>query len=398
MKKILSVALLFLSCAFANAQKFDWNAGFDYLFNNYEYGISRYFVGEDSYYPYQHSHTLHGVRLTPEAGLLVAQSPSVFHRLRVGIDVFKQMGQEVENLGLFREMILYYNIDAYLPAGGHIEAWAGCFPRRFSSGTGYLGPVFDLETAWLDPNFEGFLIKYNKDKRLRAELIFDWPGMIGDAANPDRRERFQVLSDGSWRFAGDFSLGWTASVYHMSRSFAHNNVVDYDIVNPRIEWTPFSWMDDLRLELGGLFTYQYDRASGSAPVFPMGLWSLQSVSKWQVSITNRFYWGDDLMPFYDSSFEGETYGRSLYHAEPGFKTLHDTPSWCDWLTIAYRPRISKWLSLDFAVTLHAGQPDKVLGFGVFRGSDQRIGVSIDFDALRPQARKPKASASKGYIL
>ena len=77
MKKILSVALLLVSGAFAYAQKFDYNVGFDYLFYNYEYGVSRYFVGEDSFYPYQHSHTLHGVRLTPEAGLLLAPSSSV---------------------------------------------------------------------------------------------------------------------------------------------------------------------------------------------------------------------------------------------------------------------------------------------------------------------------------
>ena len=398
MKKILSVVLMLVSGVFAHAQKFDYNVGFDYFFYNYEYGISRYFIGEDSYYPYQHSHTLHGVRLTPEVGLLLAQSPSVYHRLRVGVDVFKQMGQEVENLGLFRELILYYNAEALLPGGRRLEAWAGCFPRRFSSGTGYLGPVYDTEYAWLDPNIEGFLIKYEIDKRLRAELIFDWPGMIGDDASPLRRERFRVLSDGSWRFAGDFSLGWTASIYHLSKSPTCNNVVDYDILNPRIEWTPFTWMDDLRLELGGLFTYQNDRANVSAPVFPMGLWSLQSVSKWHVSITNRFYWGDDLMPYYHSSFEGIPYGRELYVAEPAFKTLHGGPSWCDWLTIAYQPRIAKWLSLDLAVTVHAGQPLESLGFGVFRGSDQRIGVKVDFDALRPHPRKPKTSEIKAYSL
>ena len=308
------------------------------------------------------------------------------------------MGEGEDNLGLFRERVLYYNAEAYLPRDGHLEAWAGCFPRRFSSGTGYLGPVYDTEYAWLDPNIEGFLVKYTQGKKLRAELIFDWPGMIGDAESPFRRERFSILSDGSWRFAGDFALGWTASVSHMSKSPACNNVVDYDILNPRLEWTPFTWMDDLRIELGGLFTYQYDRANASAPVFPMGLWSLQSVSKWHISLTNRFYWGDDLMPYYDASFEGIPYGRGLYVAEPAFKTLHADPSWCDWFTLEWAPRIAKWLSLDFAVTLHAGQPVKELGFGVFRGSDQRIGLKVDFDALRPHPRKPKSSANKGYTL
>lgn len=398
MKKIASVVLLLLASLLARGQEFDYNVGFDYLFNNYEHGQCRYEVGEESFYPYQHSHTLFGARLTPEVGLLVKQSPSVFHRLRVGIDVFKQMGEEVENLGLFREILLYYNVEAKFRGGRTLEAYAGCFPRRFSSATGYLGPVFDNEYAWLDPNLEGVLVKYSIDNRLRAELAVDWQGMLGDAFSPNRRERFRILSDGEWRFAGDFSLGWTASIYHFSKSPVSNNVVDSDMINPRLVWEPFTWMDSARLELGGIFTYQLDRKSGWPPVFPMGLLSLQSVSKWNVTVANRFYWGDDLMPFYEWSFGGITYGRDLYPAAVGFKTLKDTPSWADWLTIAYQPRIARWLSLDVAVTVHLGEPVPALGAEVFRGCDQRIGVRVDLEPLRPQPKTPKKHKKPGINL
>ena len=391
MKKIASVVLLLSASLLAAGQKFDYNVGFDYLLNNYEYGISRYFVGEDSFYPYQHSHTVHGVRLTPEAGLLLPQNQSVFHRLRLGIDVFKQFGEQVDNLGLFREIILYYNVDARFSGGGRLEAYAGCFPRRYSSGTGYLGPVYDSEYAFLDTNLEGFMVKYSRGSRIRAEVILDWQGMLGDiVSSPARRECFQLLTDGSWRFAGDFSLGWTGSVYHYSKSPMTDNVVNYDILNPRIEWTPFTWMDELRLEVGGIFTYQHDRASGAAPVFPMGLWSLQSVSKWHVSLSNRFYFGDNLMPL--------PYGRDVYRTDPAFSTLHSSPSWADWLTVSWQPRISNWLTLDVAITLHAGQPVSGLGVGWFRGSNQRIGLLLDLDALRPHPKAPKATKKKGISL
>ncbi|MBP5559864.1 MAG: hypothetical protein J6X71_08885 [Bacteroidales bacterium] len=398
MKKIATVVFLLLASLLARAQEFDYNVGFDYLFNNYEHGQCRYTVGEESFYPYQYSHTLHGVRLTPEAGLLVRQSPSVFHRLRIGVDVFKQMGEEVENLGLFREIILYYNVEALFPEGRRLEAYAGCFPRRFCSGTGYYGPVFDSEYAWLDPNLEGVLVKYSVDRRLRAEIALDWQGMVGDAFSPLRRERFRIISDGQWRFAGDFSLGWTASIYHFSKSPTSNNVVDSDLFNPRIIWEPFTWLDSVRLELGGIFTYQLDRKSGWGPVFPMGLWSSQSAGKWDVTVANRFYWGDDLMPFYGWSFAGIPYGRDLYPAAAGFKTLRGTPSWADWLTVSYQPRIARWLSLDVAVTVHFGQPAPALGAGFFRGCDQRIGLRVDLEPLRPQPKAPKKHKKPGINL
>jgi len=391
MKKIATLALSFLACFVASAQKFDYNVDFDYLLNNYEYGISRYFVDEEAYYPYQHSHTVHGARLTPEIGLLLPQSKYVYHRLRLGIDVFKQMGQQEENLGLLKEVILYYNLEANLPGGGHLDAYAGCFPRRFSEGKGYLGFIYDREYAYLDPNLEGFLVKYSRGDRIRAELILDWQGMIGDDNDPWRRERFNALTDGSWRFAGDLYFGWTGSFYHYAKSPMCDNVVDRHTLNPRIEWAPFTWMDDFRLELGGLFTYQCDRETDPDPVFPMGLWSRQSVSKWNVTVSNSFYWGDDLMPFYDSSFSGQPYGRDLYQGEPSFHTLHDTPSWADWFTVTYQPKLTRWLSLDVAFTLHLGQPHEILKVGAFRGSEQRIGLRLDLEALRPH---PKAAPRK----
>ena len=393
MKKIAFVVLFLTASLSAFAQKFDYNVGFSYLLNNYEHGISRYIDNGQSVYPYQYSHTLHGVSLTPEVGLLVAQSPSVYHRLRIGIDVFKQMGEQQDNLSLFKEMLVYYQLEARFVNEGSLEAYAGCFPRRALSGTGYLGPVYDSEFEFLDPNLEGFLVKYSRGNKIRAELALDWQGMLGDAFSPLRRERFQALSDGSWRFAGDFSFGWTVSVSHYSKSPLCDNVVDYSLVNPRISWAPETWFDDCLLELGGIFSYQCDRAADPTPVFPMGLWSRQGLGKWKVAIDNRFYFGDDLMPFYGSSFEGIPYGRDLYRAAAGFHTLRDVPSWADWVTVSYRPKIAKWISLDLAVTMHLGQPNEALGTGVLRGSDQRIGLRVNLDAFRPHPRVPRKAPS-----
>ena len=86
--KRIATAFAFLTLSFAaSAQKFDYNVNFDYLFRNYEY--------DGSMELYHKSYTLHAARLTPEAGLLVIQNDRVFHRVRFGIDIYKDMGARI---------------------------------------------------------------------------------------------------------------------------------------------------------------------------------------------------------------------------------------------------------------------------------------------------------------
>ena len=104
---------------------------------------------------------------------------------------------------MFKEVLLYYNVDAYLKNGGRLEAMAGCFPRSFAGGD-YSGPFFDEQRLFYDNNLEGLLVKYRND-RIFAELGLDWMGMF-DFAATDRRERFQVLLSGGWYVPVDAEL------------------------------------------------------------------------------------------------------------------------------------------------------------------------------------------------
>lgn len=390
MKKI-ATALLFIGISVAlQAQKFDYDVALDYIFANYEYDAS----GE----AYHGSYTLHAVRLTPEVGLLLPQSKSAFHRLRIGADFIKHMGDD-SGIRLPGELILYYNAEVIFATGGTLVAGAGCFPRRYLEGESYRGPFFDDDILYKDSNLEGVLIKYSRPKRIRAELALDWAGMRGDVSSPFRRERFQILTDGRWRFAGDFCLGWTGSFYHYACSQVSHNVVDNHMLYPRVEWQPFTWLDSFRLTAGGLFTYQWDRAAKPGPVFPMGLYLEQLAGKWGLSVHNRFYWGDDLMPlFMDSDADmGMQYGTSLYFGDPAFRTRCNGPSWVDWMSVRYEPRIAKFLRLGAELTFQLGDGSQY-GGTVFRGWQQNLRLVVDLDPIRPHPSVPSRRRHRGVSL
>ena len=385
MKRIASSLILLSVSLLAGAQKLDWNVRFDYLLRNYEY--------DRSHNVYDDSYTIHAARLTPEIGLLVKQNNNVYHRMRVGIDILKDMGEGKQNLDLFREMTFYYNVEAILDNGGRFEAIAGCFPNTFPEGDA-IGPYFDDDYVFYNNNLEGVFFKY-RNKRIFAEIGLDWPGMFGDTAHPLRRERFQVMGAGTWNFAGDFNFCWTGSFYHYS--FAPNlpNVVDNHMCNPWFQWEPFCFFDDLRLDLGGIFTYQCDRIRGMNPKFPMGLYSRQIIGKWGVAIDNYFYYGDDLMPLMDMSYNGVPY-EDLYFGDRGFHTLFDRPSWVDYFHIKYEPELKAcpWLSLSVVFSFHLGEPSKILDTPVFRGWQQGVELKVNLESLRPHPTGKKSR--RGY--
>lgn len=371
MKQFLIIAALAVSPILLRGQVFDAGLRFHYLFNNYEYGASNNLF-DDSF-------TLHAVRMTPEAGLFIDHGKYT-HRLRAGLDLVKEMGSGIEDWSIFREFIFYYNLGVSLDVGGRFEAVAGHFPRSFFKGS-YLQPFFDDDLLFYDSNVEGMLFRYEGEK-IFAEIALDWMGQYGDDDHPFRRERFQVLTSGLWNFAGAFNLGWAASFYHFACSPACPNVVDNHMLNPWVDWRPHSWFDSLSLGIGGIFTYQLDRVADDRPKCPMGLWSLQTISKWNIHIDNSFYWGQDLMPYYSASYGGIEYGRDLYFGDQNFHTRRPDASWVDYITVAYRPDITEWLQLELSLNFHLAQAHPDLKTGVFRGWQQMASLKIKLDRIK----------------
>ena len=378
MKRIVSAIILLALSVSAAAQKFDWNVNFDYLVCNYEYDRSNNIFDQ--------SYTLHAARLSPEIGAFVRQGRNVFHKVRLGIDVFREMGGKNLLPDLLGEVLLYYNLEAKLDNGGTFEAIAGCFPRYFSEGV-YIGPFFDDDIIFYDNNIDGFFLKY-RNKRFYAEFGLDWMGKIGSDLEPYKRERFQALTTGLWNFAGHFNLGWAGSFYHFATAPELPNVVDNHMFNPWVEWTPESFFDELKVGAGVLLTYQCDRIDNMNIKTPMGFYSQQLFGKWQLFVDNHFYYGDDLMPFYSTTRYGRMYGNEeLYRGDLGFHTLRDHPSWADYLTIRYEPKLTNWLNLDIFFTFHFGEPSEELGSPAFRGWQQAIQLRFNLDEIRDEFHK-----------
>lgn len=348
---------------FAQKPEFDWGVKLDYIFDNAEY----YRSAE----AFDKSGTLHGVRLTPEVGVFLPQGDNVKHRVRLGLDLVKYAGEQLPCGSVFNEVTLYYDCEAKLAGGGTFEALAGCFPRSNFSGA-YRGPVFDGPVLFVDNNVEGMLFKYSAGK-IRAELGLDWMGRYGDDQHPARRERFQILTSGDWRFYDDLHLTWVGSFYHYANSPDVYGVVDHHLLNPMIEWRPSSPLDLFSLSAGGILTYQCDRAYEDFIRFPGGFYTRQTFEKWHIRVQNSFYSGADLQPFFSK------YGPELYPGQPMFHTLSDAASCADELAIAFRPHIADWLDLSVAAVFDFGTAHPELGTGVYRGCRQVAMLRINLE-------------------
>lgn len=370
MKRI--IALLAVSIATlqtSHAQKFDWNVDFAYLFDNYEY--------DRSSNAFERSYTINAARLTPEFGVRIADGHDKVHRIMAGVDIIKDMGAGIENSGLFHEILLNYRIDARLGRDRWFSATAGCFPRSFAEGD-YGGPFFRAEYLFCDPNIEGMFFKYRSPK-VRAEIGLDWLGKYVGDSDPARRERFQVLSSGSWEFVNRLSLCWTGLFYHYACSPMAPNVVDNHMLNPYLRWNPrVRSLDVLSVTAGALLSYQNDRDADDLRL-PAGFLSRQKVGKWHVNVDNMFYIGEDMQPFRD------TYGNELY---PGVGAFHlDSPSWTDRLAISYTPVITGWMDLCVAAVFDFGAPFE--GIPVYRGCRQVCSLHVNLESLHPAFAAPK---------
>ena len=370
---VVSVFLTLVS-GFAAGQvpgrvQFDWGVNFDYIFHNEEFS--------DGSELFDLSGTLHAARLTPEAGVKVEQGfGSVTHRLMLGVDIFKQMGQGVQNTGLFKEMTLYYDVRARLKRESVLECTVGCFPRSRMRTLEYLGPFFSDRNLYLDNNIEGMLFKYS-GRKLYAELALDWLGMHGQADDePSRRERFQVLSSGRWNFAGEFELGWTGVFYHFANSYEVHNIVDNHSLNPWLGWRGRrTWFDEISVNAGVLYGYQWARDDEDAPRNLVGFFSRQQLSKWHLGLRNAFYFGPDLQPFL------EGYGTDLYSGDPCYHTYRTDASWTDQLSVYYNPFIGRRIQLYVALNFHLGQGREATSLTpaipVFRGWEQVFTVKFE---------------------
>ena len=384
MKRLLYICFLMLTISVGAKDKpkasFAYDIDFEMKFDNREFAKS-------SFTP---SMTIFGARLTPQIGLELVETGGATHRLMAGIDVMKDFGaapvseliaggetdetsSKLNNLGLFREITLYYNLRKKM-AMTDFELYAGIFPRRTMEGV-WSEAFFSDSLSFYDNNLEGLLLKFGRPKAY-FEVGCDWMGQYGTA----RRERFMIFSAGEGRILPFMSLGYAAYMLHYANSRQVKGLMDNVLANPYacFDFSDMVPFQKLFFRLGWLQAMQRDRLRVGAFIFPFGGEFDQEIRHWDVGVRNSMFLGHDMMPYYygvDNA--GLKYGPELYFGDP-FYRIHDDgktgAGFYDRLDIYYEPEIADFLTLRLCARFHFNN-------GRYSGCQQMVGLRFNLNGL-----------------
>ena len=384
MRRYIFILLVLLSASAMATEKpkvsFAYDLDFEMNFDNREFAKSRFTP----------SMTIFGARVTPAVGLSVAEQDGTLHRLMAGVDVMKDFGaspvseliaggqtaetaRNLNNLGLFREVSLYYNLRKKV-SKVDMELYAGIFPRSAMGGS-YSQAFFSDSLKFYDNNLEGLLLKFRRPKAY-FEVGCDWMGQYGTA----RRERFMIFTAGEGKMLPFMSLGYAGYMLHYANSVQAKGLVDNILLNPYacFELAEYSGLQKLSFRLGWLQAIQRDRAYEGGFVYPFGGEFDQEVRNWNVGIHNKMFYGTDMMPYYNNfDNAGLMYGAQLYFGDP-FYRVHDDGAtgagFYDRLEVYYEPKLSDWLDLRVSAVFHFNGTR-------YSGCQQVIGLRFDLHEL-----------------
>ena len=158
-------------------------------------------------------------------------------------------------------------------------------------------------------------------------------------------------------------------------------VVDNILINPyaRIDLGERMGLQKFSITLGWLQALQNDRRNVGRYVFPGGGEFDLEARHWNIGVHNRFYFGTDIMPYYNSfDAGGFKYGAgSLYLGDP-FYRVNDRgerkAGMYDRLEIFYAPKIGKYLEINVSAILHFNEFH-------YSGFQQMVGVRFNLNEL-----------------
>lgn len=386
MKRTISVLLLFAISFLMYAEdkprvRLAYDLGFEMKFDNREYYES----------DFSSSMTIFGARLTPAVGLSLSEKCGAEHRLMFGVDVMKDFGaspvselaaggqtqetaSRLNNLGLFREILLYYRYDKLIGKTA-LEIHAGIFPRKAMQEENYSQAFFSDSLRFYDNNLEGLLLKFHRPKA-DFEVGCDWMGQYGLA----RREKFMIFTSGEGRILPFMSIGYAGYMLHYANSHMARGLVDNILFNPymRFDLGEKTGLQRLSFRLGWLQAMQRDREYDGVFVFPGGIEFDQEFRHWNAGVNNRLYCGTGLMPYYNNvDNAGLKYGSSLYLGDPFYRVHDDDSSGAgiyDRLEVFYEPSLGKFLKFRISALFHFHKAG-------YSGCSQMIGLSFDLNEL-----------------
>ena len=363
MKKVLTIIALMASASPLFAQKFDWNVGIDYNFINSEYTPSKNL--------FEKSGTLNLANFRAEVGFVFDKEKNTKHTVRGGTFYSKDMGTSFNEIN--KEWLFYYQLDKKT-TWGNFSAIFGSFPASFSEGD-YCEVIKSAENKAIDVAYEGMFFKY-KEKAFFAELGLDWFSKYGT----NRRERFQILTAGSWSITDWLQLGWDASMYHFATSTTLKNVVDNVLAHPYIKYAPQTGFDKLSISAGWIQKYDWDRQYPDQKFFNGGALAVVEVERWGVGIKNDFFFGQDMMPNFIHDDNYIIYGTDLYQGNIFYHTQISGFSFYNKLDVYYSTSIGGRVKIKAGAMAHFGNPTERFSF--FRGWQQYASVTVNLDKFR----------------
>ncbi len=286
----------------AYSQDLIYNVDFDTYFDNREYSTTESLKFR--------SGTDFAAALAPSLGLRFSEE----HTLNFGVQTFTKFDELDNKLFDSIETILYYGYDSQ-----NWSAAAGLFPRSRMEVGSYSTAFFADDYLFYDRLIGGLMGQYRVDDSF-VELVCDWESQPSESS----RERFRLLTAGR-KYWSTFYAGYNLSVTHFAG--ADNdilfNVVDNALINPRIG-ARFSGTYDFDISLSYLQSMQRDRAYENEWLTPAMGEVAFTLSRWGVTLSEQFYFGDNLFPLYDGhTLDDGTvmeYGSLLYTGDPYFST------------------------------------------------------------------------------
>ena len=365
MKKILVIALLALATTGAFAQRVDYGLDLAYLADNRQYGASQEVFSPSAFF--------HAVNFSPRVGMTFSTTAGVTHSVMFGADFYKNLGTGFKTWDLMQEFLYYYRFDLRIGRRGTFTGIAGCYPKSLL-GSDYPLVFFSEEPRFADRNFEGFAFKYFS-RDFNANVALDYFSV----PTADSRERYEVLSAGDWRVIPGLSLGWRFLHMHYGASKNIPNKVNTFMFYPYAKYEPRTSLQRLSATLGWVQTRQSDTAQEGV-LYPGGVLANVTVGHWGLGLSNDFYTGRDLMPYYGTSYKGVKYGSDLYPGSPFYHTHIEGFSFYDRVEIFYEPKLGNWGSVRLSAVCHLGNPTGM--FGVIRGWQETVSFRINIESFR----------------
>ena len=257
--------------------------------------------------PWQIAQTFFDMRLSPEIGLGFTDKKEGVHRLMAGFQYIQPMGGNFYDLRV--HPTVYYR---YQNKGLTVNL--GAIPYKY-----FIRQLPDFMQydmiVYNRPNIQGGLVQY-QSRHGYVEAMLDWRGM----KKVDQREMFRATIDGEYSYQGLFRyfVGGIAQLNHKAKygSYVYLEGTGDDVYispNMGVDFSAPTPFDVLSIKASYIFGYQRLRLFGIACI-PQGV-MLECMVNWRwLGVKNTFYYGDNLMPFYN------LYGTDLNQGDPFYQS------------------------------------------------------------------------------